>query len=174
MSGSLEHSCLHLSLLGPPQMYHKGQLLAFPSRKALALLIYLAVEGKAYSRKTLSEMFWPESDAAHARATLRVIVRELREVLDEGTSPMDNGSFDHVPHLLIDRDVLGLDMRSGVSLDLYTLQAAWSLAQSTSHKATALPEEVYRVQQAQLHRTLSLVHGEFLTDFSLQNAPHFD
>ena len=71
MPEASERSQLHFALLGPPQVYHGGHLLVFPSRKTLALLIYLAVEEGTHSRKTLSELFWPESDAAHARATLR-------------------------------------------------------------------------------------------------------
>ena len=59
MLGSSERGNLHFALLGPPQVYHNGQLLVFPSRKSLALLIYLAVEGGTHTRKTLSELFWP-------------------------------------------------------------------------------------------------------------------
>ncbi len=36
---------LNLAFLGTPEVRHPEQLLRFPSRKALALLIYLAVEG---------------------------------------------------------------------------------------------------------------------------------
>lgn len=172
--GSLEQGNLHFALLGPPQVYHNGQLLAFPSRKALALLIYLAVEGGTHSRKTLSELFWPESDAAHARATLRATVLELRDVLDGDTSPEYRHVLHRVPHLLIDRDTLGLDLTSGVSLDLQTLQAAWVVARDSSRAAATLPEEVRRAQRAQLHEASILSREEFLAGFSLHNAPGFD
>ncbi|HET9918911.1 MAG TPA: AAA family ATPase [Ktedonobacteraceae bacterium] len=174
MPGLSDRGHLHFALLGPPQVYHGGRLLVFPSRKALALLIYLAVEEGTHSRKTLSELFWPESDAAHARATLRATVLELREVLAEGTSPAEGIAPDRIPHLLIDRDTLGLDLTSGVGLDLHTLQAAWVLARDTARVVTPLSEEVRRAQRAQLQEATRLARGEFLAGFSLHNALGFD
>ena len=64
-------SKIHLSLLGTPIVQHGEQTLTFSMRKALALLVYLAVEGGVHARKTLSEAFWPEVDAEHGRASLR-------------------------------------------------------------------------------------------------------
>ncbi len=161
---------MHFALLGPPQVYAGGRLLVFPSRKALALLIYLAVEGGMHSRKMLSELFWPESDAVHARATLRTTLLELREVLAEGTSSADGAGPDHIPHLFIDRDSLGLDLTSGVSLDLHILHAAWMLARDASRPS----EETRSVQRARLQEATRLSHGEFLAGFSLHNAAGFD
>jgi DNA-binding SARP family transcriptional activator len=165
---------LHFTLLGPPQVYHGGQLLTFPSRKALALLIYLAVEGGKHSRKTLSELFWPESDAAHARATLRATVLELREVLTEGASQEQKHVPHRVSHLLIDRDTLALDLTSGVSLDLHTLQAAWVIARDGSRASASVTEEIRHAQRSQLQQATSLLRGEFLTGLSLHNAAGFD
>jgi DNA-binding SARP family transcriptional activator len=54
---------LRFTLLGPPEVRHFGQVLQFSTRKELALLIYLEVEGRVYSRKSLSELFWPGSPA---------------------------------------------------------------------------------------------------------------
>ncbi len=174
MFESSDWDTLHFALLGPPQVYRGGRLLAFPSRKALALLIYLAVEEGRHSRKTLSELFWPESDAAHARATLRTTVLELRDVLAKDTSPAQRVGPDRIPHLHIDRDTLSLDLTSGVSLDLHTLQAAWTLARDSSRATATLPEETRRAQRTQLQEATRLSRGEFLADFSLHNAPGFD
>jgi hypothetical protein len=62
---------LYLALLGPPEVRHADQVLQFSTRKELALLIYLAVEGRVHLRKKLSEQFCPEGDAMHGRAALR-------------------------------------------------------------------------------------------------------
>jgi DNA-binding SARP family transcriptional activator len=174
MLGSSDRGALHFALLGPPQVYHDGQLLAFPSRKALALLLYLAVEEGKHSRKTLSELFWPESDAAHARSALRTTVLELRDVLAEETSPADKIRANRIPHLRIDRDTLSLDLTSGVSLDLHTLQAAWVLARDTARMTATLPEETRHAHLAQLQEATRLSRGEFLDGFSLHNARGFD
>ncbi len=174
MPESPNRRMLHFALLGPPQVYYDGQLLVFPSHKALALLLYLAVEEGRHSRKTLSELFWPESDAAHARSALRTTVLELRDVLVEDTSPVGRTGANRIPHLHIDRDTLSLDLTSGVSMDLHTLQAAWVLARDRARMKATLPEETRRIHLAQLQEATRLSRGEFLDGFSLHNAPGFD
>ena len=72
-------SQLQLSLLGEPLVIHGETTLTLSTRKALALLVYLAVEGGTHPRKTLSESFWPELDAQHGRAALRATLLELRK-----------------------------------------------------------------------------------------------
>ena len=47
---------LQLSLFGVPIVKHGETTLTFSTRKALALLVYLAVEGGLHTRKTLSEI----------------------------------------------------------------------------------------------------------------------
>ncbi len=97
MLGSSNRGTLHFALLGPPQVYHGGQALTFPSRKALALLLYLAVEEGKHSRKKLSELFWPDSDAAHARSALRTTVLELRDALMKDAVPAERTGLDRIP-----------------------------------------------------------------------------
>lgn len=174
MPGLSDRRTLSFALLGPPQISIGGRLLAFPSRKALALLIYLAVEPGTHARKTLSELFWSESDAAHARAALRTTVLELRDVLTNESSSAESIGPDRIPHLRVDRDTLSLDLTSGVSLDLHTLQAAWTLARDTARTSPTLPEETRRARLAQLQEAARLARGEFLADFPLHNAPGFD
>ncbi len=72
-------SQLQLSLLGTPVVKHGERTLTFSTRKALALLVYLAVEGGMHPRKTLSESFWPELDAEHGRAALRATLLRARD-----------------------------------------------------------------------------------------------
>src|SRR6266704_2591763 len=159
---------LSLRLLGPPEVRHADQLLLFSTRKELALLIYLAVEGRLHSRKTLSEQFWPEGDARHGRAALRITLLHLRHLLDEGAD------VSPVPHLLIQRDTLGLDLTSALELDLHILHEAWTSARASTHTSLTMPEEAHRSLLAQLKRAISLPRGEFLEGFSLRDAPAFD
>jgi hypothetical protein len=53
-------SDLCFTLPGPPEVRHADQVLLFFTRKELALLLYLAVEGRLHLRENLSEIFWPE------------------------------------------------------------------------------------------------------------------
>lgn len=52
---------LSLALIGRPRVSHAGADLAFPTRKTLALLVYLAVEGSVQSREKLAALLWPET-----------------------------------------------------------------------------------------------------------------
>ncbi|MFL5704884.1 MAG: ATP-binding protein, partial [Ktedonobacteraceae bacterium] len=159
---------LRFTLLGPPEVRHADQLLLFSTRKEFALLIYLAVEGRIHLRKTLSELFWPEGDARHGRAALRITLLHLRHLLGEGAG------VDPASHLLTTGDTLGLDFTSDVELDLHTLHEAWTLACASTHTALAMPEDARRSLLGQLQRAISIVHGEFLEGFSLRDAPAFD
>src|SRR5712692_252476 len=157
---------LCLTLLGPPEVRHADQVLQFSTRKDLALLIYLAMEGRVHSRKPPSEQFWPEGDARHGRAALRITLLHLRHLLGEGADP--------VPHLLIQHETLGLDFTSAVELDLHPLHEAWTLARVSTRTALTMPEDTRRTLLARLQRTSSLPRGEFLEGFSLRDAPAFD
>src|SRR5712691_138059 len=123
---------LCFTLLGPPEVRHADQILLFSTRKELALLIYLAVEGRVHLRKKLSEQFWPEGDARHGRAALRITLLHLRHLLGEGTgvSPF--------PHLLIQRDTLGLQFTS--ALELHILLEACTSARAATGTTLTMPE----------------------------------
>jgi DNA-binding SARP family transcriptional activator len=159
---------LCFTFLGPPEVHHDQQALQFSTRKEIALLLYLAVEGRVHLRQKLSELFWPEGDAQHGRAALRITLLHLRHVLGEGVAG------DPVSHLLINRDTLGLDFASGVELDLHIIHEAWTLAHAATHTALTMPEDEQRTLLAQLQRAASLARGEFLEGFSLRDAPPFD
>ncbi|HEY6539108.1 MAG TPA: BTAD domain-containing putative transcriptional regulator, partial [Candidatus Dormibacteraeota bacterium] len=60
-----------LALLGPPLVERAGLPVAFDTRKALALLALLAINGGEQSRARLATTLWPESDDLRARAALR-------------------------------------------------------------------------------------------------------
>ena len=62
---------LEIRLLGAPSVEVNGRPLAVDTRKATALLAYLAVTGTRHGRDTLAAMFWPEADDGRARGALR-------------------------------------------------------------------------------------------------------
>src|SRR4051812_7555008 len=109
---------LTLATLGAVEVRHNGEALSFRTRKSLALLIYLAVEGGLHSRESLAAFFWPESDAEHGRALLRRNVAFLRQTLREANEPAGQA------HLQIERDSLGFNPRSDFTSDLQLIEAA--------------------------------------------------
>ncbi len=160
-------SALKIALLGPPEVDHRDQRLTFPDRKVLALLAYLATEGGMQERQKLTRLLWPESDMAHGRTALRIALLHLRRILEEDASP------EREAHLLITHDTIGLDLASGIDLDLHALEAAWKLMRVLP-APEALQEEVRRPLMARLQSAAVLYRGGFLQDFTLRNTLDFD
>jgi DNA-binding SARP family transcriptional activator/tetratricopeptide (TPR) repeat protein len=72
---------LSVSVLGPPVVLADGVPLAVDTRKATALLAYLAVEGGVHNRDSLAELLWPDYATDRARAALRRTLSTLRSAL---------------------------------------------------------------------------------------------
>src|SRR5438876_859717 len=158
-------SQLQLSLLGTPVVKHGERTLTFPTRKALALLVYLAVEGGTHTRKTLSESFWPELDAEHGRAALRATLVELRKSLERCHEPGERA------HLLVERDTLEIEQGSQLVLDL-------RLVESVSKQAGRLVEPFKDQAEGellqQLEQATRQASGPFLAGFTLRDSQFFD
>src|SRR2546429_1681492 len=70
---------LCLELLGTPHLYLGGKpLTGFITKKAQALLIYLAVTQRAHSRDVLASLFWRDMPEWQAKKKLRNILPNLR------------------------------------------------------------------------------------------------
>jgi DNA-binding SARP family transcriptional activator len=158
-------SQLQLSLLGEPIVKHGEQTLTFPTRKALALLVYLAVEGGLHPRKTLSESFWPELDAQHGRAALRATLFELRKLLEGSHGPGERA------HLLVERDMLGFDQGSSLLLDLRLVESA---SKQVERGIESLAGQACEARLSQLEQATGLVRGPFLAGFTLRDSQFFD
>src|SRR6266568_7314332 len=160
-------SILKIALLGPPEVDHRDHRLTFPDRKVLALLACLAAEGGMQERQKLTRLLWPESDMAHGRTALRITLLHLRRILEEDASPEGES------HVLITHDTLGLDLASGIDLDLHALEAAWMLM-VVLPAPEAVKGEVRRTLIARLQSAAVLYRGGFLQDFTLRNTFDFD
>ena len=75
-------SVVRVALLGPPAVSCDGVPVTFDTRKAVALLAFLAVTGREHSRDQLAGLLWPDADPVRAhnslRRTLSVTAAELR------------------------------------------------------------------------------------------------
>ncbi len=67
-----------LHFLGPPRIERGNQILAVDTRKATALLAYLALTGERPSRDWRAAFLWPEFDDARAKAALRRTLSALK------------------------------------------------------------------------------------------------
>src|SRR5947199_4032969 len=158
-------SQLHLSLLGTPVVKHGEHTLTFSTRKALALLVYLAVEGGTHTRKTLSESFWPELDAEHGRAALRATLLELRKSLEHCHGPGERA------HLLVERDTLGIEQGSQLVLDLRLVE---SVSKQAGRLVEPFKDQAEGELLAQLEQATRLARGPFLAGFTLRDSQFFD
>ena len=64
-------SRLALFLLGAPRIERNQVPISVDTRKAIALLAYLAVTRQRQSRDKFAALLWPDYDQTHARAALR-------------------------------------------------------------------------------------------------------
>lgn len=115
------NTSLELYLLGPVEIRWQGQLLhGFESRKALALLCYLAEQKRPVSRTQLIHLFWSDKEERRGRANLSrvlhnnmallpgcfVTLRDTVEFKPQGTTFVDAYAFlelskgAHLPALL--------------------------------------------------------------------------
>ena len=144
---------LELRLLEAPQAWLDGApLTGFVSRKAEALLYYLAWTGRAHSRESLAAFFWSESIDSAARTNLRKILTNLRQLLPS--------------HLAIERQNVAFRADSPHSIDAARFVAGVS-AHSTASSLT--PQQVESLQAA-----LSLYRDDFLAGFYVKEAPEFE
>lgn len=69
---------LRITLLGPPSVEVDGQPLVVDTRKAIALLAFVAVVGRPIARDSLVELLWPNADPDGGRGALRRTLSVLR------------------------------------------------------------------------------------------------
>jgi DNA-binding SARP family transcriptional activator len=153
---------LQIRVLGIPEVRHEDQALKFRSRKVLALLLYLAIEGRKVAREKISALLWPESEEGAARATLRRTLADLRDAL--GESPTHT-------HLIVERDTLGFAFTPGDELDAQVVDAAFNLLRPPA----AMDQTIERgALLDQLQPAVRLCRGSFMEGFSLGDTPDFD
>src|SRR5260221_446516 len=157
---------LRLAMLGPPEVFHDGGRLTFAWRRALALLLYLAVEGGMHPRGKLAALLWPDSEPHAARTALRNAIALLRSLFaDAGASPAAPN------HLLSERELVGLNPQAPLELDLDVVQQAWKEAQLHS---TVPAEQQRAALVAKFQLAVSLGRGPFLDGFWLGEDAPFD
>jgi DNA-binding SARP family transcriptional activator len=138
---------LNIRLLGSPEVSAGQNPLSFRTRKTLALLVYLVVEGGTHSRESLIALFWPENPTPKASVSLRSTLSRLRQAL----RPVGEA-------LITENGKVSFDFSCIADLDLAWLSAA------------ALPG----THPDELGVILEIDRGEFLAGFSLPDTPEFD
>jgi predicted ATPase/DNA-binding SARP family transcriptional activator len=147
---------LRLAVLGPPRVELDGAAVEVDTRKAIALLAYLAVTGERHGREALAGLLWPDYDDAHARAALRRTLSALGKGLHGGW-------------LATDRTSIALDP-AGLWLDLSRFRALLEECGTHGHQ----PAEVCPACLTPLREAAALHRGDFLAGFALRDADAFE
>lgn len=152
---------LVITLLGNSQASLQGQpVLRLESGKTGALLAYLATEaGRAHSRQTLVELFWPERSNTQALNSLRYALANLRTTLQDHQTSQ--------PVLLVARSQVQFNPQADVWVDVLNFQErAGAFEAAVGQGLTP--------SLADLQTALALYQGSFLQGASLDNSLSFE
>ena len=156
---------LHILALGPPEVRLGKTLVSFPTRKTLALLIYLAIEPSLQPREHLAALLWPEASSERSHANLRNTLGHLQTALRLANSQ------DHAPFLTVSNQSLGLNPDADIDFDLSTIERAYASARS-DRSNRLLPDGSASLPL--LQSAAAFQRGDFLAGFSLGDASGFD
>jgi len=145
---------LDIRLLGPPDVAVDGAPIEVDTRKAIALVAYLAVEGAA-SRDSLATLFWAESSTDRARATLRRTLSSLRSGVGAEA---------------IEADRSRIALTGQVTTDIGRFDQALAATATHEHETT----DVCARCIPHLALATDLYRGDFLAGFSVRDAPEFE
>ena len=126
------------------------------SRKADALLVYLAVTRRSHAREHLATLLWDDRPLDRSLANLSVVLNSLKKQL---------ASF-----LQIDRKTIAIDLDSVISVDLLQLIEAIDAWDPQAERESIDRKDAVRL----LDEALSAYQGDFLQGFHLREARGFD
>ncbi len=151
-------SRLEISLLGPPLVTLDGAPLQVDTRKATAMLAYLAMTGEIVRRDQLANLLWPEFEQRKARAALRRTLSAARKGL-KGTD-----------WLVTERETVALNPDAGFRLDVIEFDRLINQGEVHGHD----PADVCPDCVEPLKKAAALYRGDFLAGFTLRDSPNFD
>jgi DNA-binding SARP family transcriptional activator len=146
-------SQVNIRLLGSPHIEADHNAISFGTRKATALIAYLAVTAQVHMRDTLISLLWPEYEYEQALAALRTTLWTIRKQM--GTQC-----------LLVSRQQIGLKVSDEVWIDVREFSAL-----ADSGLARDLPQSA---AVNFLEKAVALYQGDLLAGFTLKDSVEFD
>jgi DNA-binding SARP family transcriptional activator/tetratricopeptide (TPR) repeat protein len=145
---------LEIRLLGSPQVTVDTVPVEVDTRKAIAMLAYLAVEQSA-DREALASLFWAESSPERSRATLRRTLSSLRGGIGADWIRADRNR---------------VTIAEGFVCDVHRFTT--EIEETTHHDHD--PSDVCSRCIPHLAMAADLYRGDFLGAFSVRDAPDFE
>jgi DNA-binding SARP family transcriptional activator/uncharacterized protein HemY len=146
-----------LFLFGAPRLERNRKPVSLDTRKALALISYLAMTRTSHGRDTLATLLWEDYDQSRARAALRRTLSVLNSALGE-------------EQLEIDREWVGLAPHARLSVDVYEFQKHLAECQEHDHPITHVCTRCV----TPLSRAAAIYRADFMAGFTLRDSPSFD
>jgi len=146
--GNELNSKFYLKLFGSPRLYYMNQHVKLGTRKAMALLCYLALRQTPVQRHELDTLLWPEKDEKRARRSLRDEISRINRTIGEDVI-ISSGQE--------------LSLTEDISVDV------WKFSQGT--------EQLTNFQDVNIdyfEKVLRLYDGHLLAGFHIQNAQPFE
>ncbi len=150
-------SSLSIRLLGPPQIRLNDQPIQFASRKALALIAYLACHQESRPRAEVASLLWPESDTKRGRGALRYTLSIIRKEVGEEWFQSD-------------RNTIGIAQHKRCVVDIADFQQLLKSGRDHMHSSDIACLDCLE----DLNAAVSLYRDDFLTGFGLADSIHFD
>ncbi len=145
---------LRIVLFGTPRIEVDGLDLEVDTRKAVALLALLALDG-TQARERVADMLWPDHEPERARAALRRTLSVLRRGLGDRWVDADRSSI-----RLSDEDMW---------CDVVAFSTATRRAATHDHGREPCSGCLESLAEA-----VALAAGDFMAGFMLRDAPDFD
>ena len=172
---------LELLFLGPPVIRLDSLVVRFDTRKAIALLAYLACQREGQRRDTIAALLWPEYD--QGRAALRRTLSAIQSVVGEDwiISDRETIALRRSPDLLIDVDVFLAQhtsatelasLRDAIALHRDDFMAGFSLRDSSTFDDWQIAQaEHLRLARLQAFERLALLEEQSgLTEAAIASA----
>lgn len=148
---------LRIVTLGGPSIQLNGEPVGgFVSRKADALLFYLALHPREHPRETLSNLLWDDLSQQQALSYLRTVLSSLQKQL--------------APYLQITRHTVTLNPDLPTWVDVLELERVLNAADDQWKKRGHFT----RLTAQQLEEALGLYKGDFLEGFFVRDCREFE
>jgi DNA-binding SARP family transcriptional activator/Flp pilus assembly protein TadD len=144
--------CIHL--LGFPVITYNDLPINVDTRKAIALIAYLAVKNTVVSRDILATLLWSDYDGSSARSALRRTLSVAHKALGQ-------------EWLSVEKDQISLKQGSELFVDVTQFRKLIEAARTHAHQECSECAG-WRIEAIKLYR------DNFLVGFSLKDSVEFD
>jgi predicted ATPase/DNA-binding SARP family transcriptional activator/Tfp pilus assembly protein PilF len=154
---------LSIALFGNIEIALNNTAVTFPTDKALALFVYLAVESdRVHRREALAGYLWPDQPQEKALQNLRQAFTQLRKIL-----PNKEG---HPPFLIVDRQTAQFNVNSDHWMDVAEYRSINTACKVHRHRKSDRCLPCFW----RFRKMIDLYKGDFLAQFHASDSNYLN